>query len=294
MKYGEWVPFHASLCEGEKRGLSRATRFIYLELCLKARRFDGVLPLPRGFRSEADAVHDLIGGDRREIRIALAELTAVSVNGQDKIEPMIALTRSSVCSTLTISAHGRVGSHDKSTSRVRKHREKQREESRIDSEPGNAFHPVTETVTERVSETPYRREEKRKEENREPPVVPPLGDPATRELFPVCSGNAKNDDGVQAAEPKGRRRKPETDCPPTEASRDEVSEWAKRWRIPETDSEFENFLDHHRSKQNRFSDWCAAWKKWQRNGRKWGSTGRPGRIVQGYDPDAPWLKAGSS
>jgi len=190
MKYGEWIPFHASLCEGDKRGLSRATRFVYLELCLKARRYDGAIPLPRGFRSDADAVHDLIGGDRREVRVAMAELTAVSVNELGENEQVVSLTRSSVGTILTISAHGRVVGRDKSTSRVRKFRERQSEESRIDSDLGNAFHPVSETQMKHVSETLHRTEQNRTEEKPPKPPSPPA--PV---VVVVPNGNATNDVG---------------------------------------------------------------------------------------------------
>lgn len=70
-----WVKCHDELRKGAKRGLSRATRFVYLELCLEARPLRGVVRLPARVKT-LDAVHDLLGGDRKEIAKALEELAA--------------------------------------------------------------------------------------------------------------------------------------------------------------------------------------------------------------------------
>lgn len=70
-----WIRFHAELRHGEKRGLSKATRFIYLELSHEARARRGVVVLPRGM-SDVDAVHEIVGGIRRETREAVKALTA--------------------------------------------------------------------------------------------------------------------------------------------------------------------------------------------------------------------------
>lgn len=81
---GDWIKFQRELTQGEKRGLSRATRFIYCELCLQARARRGVVKLPA--RGEVvDAVHDLIGGDRSEVARAMTDLTVSECDD----EPMI-------------------------------------------------------------------------------------------------------------------------------------------------------------------------------------------------------------
>jgi hypothetical protein len=118
---------------------------------------------------------------------------------------------------------------------------------------------------------------------------------APAELFPVCAGNAVNTDGIQAPSKPQRTKnsKPETDCPPTEASSSDVDAWCSRWGIPSpsADPEVTNFLNHHRAKGNRFRDWRAAWAKWESNARRWGTRGGTPRIpVQGgFDPNAHWL-----
>lgn len=71
----DWVRFHRELRQGDKRGLSRATRFVYMELSQEARRLRGVVPLPVGM-DDVEGVCDILGGDRREIVAALPKLTA--------------------------------------------------------------------------------------------------------------------------------------------------------------------------------------------------------------------------
>lgn len=71
----DWVRFHRELCQGEKRGLSRATRFIYMEISREARGRHGVIVLPIGM-SDQDAVADILGGNQKEIKEAIRALTA--------------------------------------------------------------------------------------------------------------------------------------------------------------------------------------------------------------------------
>ena len=73
----DWIRFHAELRRGEKRGLSRATRFVYLELSHEARPRCGVVVLPQRM-GDVDAVHEVIAGNRKEIVEALRDLTAGS------------------------------------------------------------------------------------------------------------------------------------------------------------------------------------------------------------------------
>lgn len=62
----DWVRFHRELCKGTKRGIPRALRFVYMEVSLEARRKRGHVVLTPAM-SDVDALHDLLGGDRKEI-----------------------------------------------------------------------------------------------------------------------------------------------------------------------------------------------------------------------------------
>lgn len=68
--WGDWVPFHRRLVQGRKKAIARGVRFVLLELSLEARPTQGVLEFPPEWDT-VKAVHDLIGGDRREIKKAL-------------------------------------------------------------------------------------------------------------------------------------------------------------------------------------------------------------------------------
>lgn len=68
--WGDWVPFHRRLVQGRKKAIARGVRFVLLELSLEARPTHGVLEFPTEWDT-VKAVHDLIGGDRREIKKAL-------------------------------------------------------------------------------------------------------------------------------------------------------------------------------------------------------------------------------
>lgn len=76
----DWVPCHRRLLKGAKKGWPRAVRFILLELCHEARPTDGVLDFPPEWDS-LTAVHDRIGGNRKEIRVALAKLQETDSDG---------------------------------------------------------------------------------------------------------------------------------------------------------------------------------------------------------------------
>ena len=69
---------------------------------------------------------------------------------------------------------------------------------------------------------------------------------------------------------KGGRRKPETSPPPFDSP--DLEAWCRGWTIPSPtlDGDVAHFLDHHRRKDNRFRDWAAAWRTWQRQGERLG------------------------
>jgi hypothetical protein len=87
------------------------------------------------------------------------------------------------------------------------------------------------------------------------------------------------------------RRKPETACPPSEASAGELRDWAERWKIPDGHGEFVAFLDHHRKGDARWRDWAAAWRTWLKNAPKFagrGSFGAPRQQI-GSAATAAWM-----
>lgn len=88
-----------------------------------------------------------------------------------------------------------------------------------------------------------------------------------------------------------RKRKPETACPPSDAPASDVATWSDGWKIHPEHPEFVRFLDHHRSKENHFRDWSAAWRTWLGNATKFGRRAADTRQPL-FDPaSAPWLKA---
>ena len=79
-----WVRFHEELTRDDKLGLSRATRFIYMELSLRARAKRGWIPLPAA-ASDAKALRMILGGNTREVDEAVERLTSPA-------DPMICFT----------------------------------------------------------------------------------------------------------------------------------------------------------------------------------------------------------
>jgi len=174
----EFVSFHRELTKGTKRGLSRATRFVYLELSLEARALEGDIPLP-AYGDLADAVHDLLGGSKKEIKEALSALLSAEKEGD---EPMISVRTEAGQRVLTVVAWGHWNTRPKSNSRVQRYRLKQKRDCTV---VGNALHGVTEGVTSTVTGAlrnalkEKRGEEKRGEEISE---APPIENSEEREL----------------------------------------------------------------------------------------------------------------
>ena len=71
-----WAPCYEDLTRGSKADIARASRFVFLELCLAVVRAGtrGVLQL-RAKASEASAILDVVGGSSLEVSRALKELT---------------------------------------------------------------------------------------------------------------------------------------------------------------------------------------------------------------------------
>lgn len=165
-----WVPFHSSLREGDKRGFPRAVRFIYLELSLLARPSAGRIALPRGFRSDVDAVHDILGGDRREIKAALELLTVPLDPSDPEDQPLISLSGPENRRVIEVTAHDRWVRPDTTAARVRKHRKRRLEESQQVTGSCNATDNVTGVTA--VTPTKERRGEERKAEENAPGAAP--------------------------------------------------------------------------------------------------------------------------
>jgi hypothetical protein len=70
-----WVKFHDELRRGAKRGISRAARFVLMELSLEARPNRGYVDLPIGMH-DLEAIHDMLGGNKRDIAEALSVFTS--------------------------------------------------------------------------------------------------------------------------------------------------------------------------------------------------------------------------
>jgi len=74
----DWIKCHTSICRGKWRGVSRAARFVLLELAMLTKPTDGVLELPHGQPDHVEAIVDLLAGssrkERREVREAVREL----------------------------------------------------------------------------------------------------------------------------------------------------------------------------------------------------------------------------
>ena len=171
-----YIPFHDAITQGDKRGIARATRFIYLELTMAAKPFGGHLPLPRGFKTDLDAVEDILGGNRREIAAAIATLIVPLDPTDPSDRSLITIEGPPDRRVLSIVAYPDWSAATLSTPRVRKYRNKQTKELRGDRPPRNAFPAVSETsqrnAARDVSETRQKEEKGREEKRRETPVVP--------------------------------------------------------------------------------------------------------------------------
>lgn len=137
-----WVRFHEQLCADEKVGLSRAHRFIFMELSLKARPRRGHIILPIGL-PDVKAVQTILPmGNTREVSDAIKALSS----GDD---PMIRFDNIDGKRALIVvnwEKWNPVG--DDSRERVRGWREEQkrRRERPPETSDGNALQGATETL----------------------------------------------------------------------------------------------------------------------------------------------------
>jgi hypothetical protein len=162
----DWVKFHREIMKGAKRGLPRATRFIYMELSSEARPRAGVIDLATGM-DDVDAVVDLLGGNVPEIKAALPKLMA----GEN---PMIRFEGPKDARRLVVVTWEKWNAvPGDSTERVRRHRN-----AKV-TPPVTDMKRVTSGDNERC-ETPRQpdgnapRSDQRREEKRERSSPPPL------------------------------------------------------------------------------------------------------------------------
>lgn len=137
-----WVRFHEQLCADEKVGLSRASRFVYMELSLKARPRRGHIILPSGL-PDVKAVQTILpGGSTREVAEAIKALSA----GDDPMIRFDIVEGKRALIVVSWEKWNPVG--DDSRERVKSWRDEQKRRREKPSEPGNgnALHGVTETL----------------------------------------------------------------------------------------------------------------------------------------------------
>lgn len=166
----DWVRFHRELNRGTKRGLSRAHRYVYMELSLEARPTRGRLELPPGMKL-VDAIHDLIGGNKKEISAALAKL-------MDPKFDMISVEDGPRGQVLVIRSWERWNDADKSTERVKAHRERKKNKELETNET------VSSSFQKQKNETPETPlEERREEKSRGDDVATAAASPQAHSLL---------------------------------------------------------------------------------------------------------------
>lgn len=92
--------------------------------------------------------------------------------------------------------------------------------------------------------------------------------------IPVVTTDIKPEEVLGAKAPK--QRKPEIDLPDGWIPNDKNVQDAldRGFTQQEIEDEADRFGNFHRSKQNRYRDWDAAWRTWLGNARKFGTTQR--------------------
>ena len=184
-----WIKFHGELREGRKRGLSRATRFVYLELSHVARPHRGVIDLPRGL-APIDAVHDILGGSRKEVAAALADLTSEEFD-------MIRICSDGSGQQIQIVNWAKWNAIDENAGRrQREHRARKNADVTRDM-------PVTSRVTKTfVTRPDQRREDKRKSD---PPNPRDGGTDFSHTQSPEQTASGSSADGIGGAGVDPRR-----------------------------------------------------------------------------------------
>ena len=103
-------------------------------------------------------------------------------------------------------------------------------------------------------------------------------------------------DGKKVEKPKATRAKPKTSCPfsPDESIPPEYLEYA-RAKHPSINAqtEFTKFVNFHLSKDNRYSNWLAAWRTWATKAEEFAKSRPQSRSYtparRSTDPQAGWV-----
>lgn len=103
-------------------------------------------------------------------------------------------------------------------------------------------------------------------------------------------------DGKKVEKPKATRAKPKTSCPfsPDDPITPEYLEYvqAKHPSI-NAQTEFTKFVNFHLSKDNRFSNWLAAWRTWATKAEEFAKSRPQSRSYtparRSTDPQAGWV-----
>lgn len=255
----EWVKFHRQLCKGEKRGIPRAIRFVYMELSLEALELHGVIRLPLEM-SLLDAVHDRIGGNRTEIEKALKLFTAnAGADGQ----PSLAVVDQPSYRELHVRNWVQWNSRDWSAGRVRGHRERKKNED-LASDVTVTGHECNGAcnghVTLQIRSEEIRREEEGSETG---PQGPARGQPtAPPELFEPLAPAAEPPSPIAKTPTRQRGTRIPEGWRPSMTTYG----WANRefgWTGARVDKELEEFCDYWRSvagQRGTKMDWDATFR----------------------------------
>lgn len=256
LRRGEWVKFWSALCEGDKRGLPRATRFIFLELSLKARKLRGDIVLPIGM-TDHDAVHDLIGGNRRELEVALGICTKPIDPTDPTCRPMLRFHGPKERRILTVESWQEWNAIDDSSERVEKFRAKKRE-SVVTSNGGNGDGNDDVTRYQTVSNAAVTPLEKRREEEEKKEKKNPTGSKKSATEAPPSE--------TRPATRKAHRLPADWTASPA------LIAWSHEQRIDGA-RHVDEFRDYWHAKPGQAGtklDWDAAFRTWVRNASKRG------------------------
>lgn len=270
-----WVRFHGELREGEKRGLPRALRFVYMELSYLARPKKGLVELPRGM-SDLDAVHDVLGGNKREVAAAL-KLFMLPLEEGDA--PMLRITIADAKRYLEVVAWKKWNpASDSSAERVAAFRNRHGN--------GDGYGDVTVTGDGDVTVTSGYR-------NGGEGVPRARG----RASDSPSTSNSEYERGMQGGEPAsetpsairikaldGRTAGP---IPADFVLTADARSSAETIGMPagEVDTEWAKFVSHHRLKGTIGVDWYAGWQKWAAQSKQYRRAGGGG--PQRADPAPP-------
>ncbi len=177
-----WIKFHEELTKGSKRSMTRATRFVFMELSLRSRPKRGVLDV-RHDVTVVDAIHEELGGGSRE-RKEVAEAWLKLSSAPQGEPPMVLVEEGDGWRRLVIPSWATWNSVDGSAERVKKHRENRQVAADVTRyTPVTALQAAAVTAADVTPLDKSRSEERREEGDAgEPrPKSPPLVEPRNRD-----------------------------------------------------------------------------------------------------------------